>query len=187
MTKSALRQEFKEKRALLSQSQIQQSGVQIIEQLKGTGFLGKSVFHIFVPIAENHEINTFPIINFLFEADRQVVVPKIENNQMLSCQIEQDVKWQKGRFGVPEPKKYKLIENNKIEIVFVPMFICDTTGNRIGYGGGYYDRFLAELNPECIKIGLNFFEPVPKIDGIESTDVPLNYLVTPDGIFSFDS
>ncbi|MEZ0130689.1 5-formyltetrahydrofolate cyclo-ligase, partial [Flavobacterium sp. LBUM151] len=58
-------------------------------------------------------------------------------------------------------------------------------GNRIGYGKGFYDKFLAECKPETIKIGLSFFEAVNQIDDVFESDVKLDYCVTPLKIYTF--
>ena len=72
----------------------------------------------------------------------------------------------------------------KIDVVFVPLLAFDLEGNRVGYGKGYYDRFLKNCTSECIKIGVSFFPPEKKINN-DTLDVNLNYCVTPDKIYSF--
>jgi 5-formyltetrahydrofolate cyclo-ligase len=55
----------------------------------------------------------------------------------------------------------------------------------VGYGKGFYDRFLSECNPETIKIGLSFFDAEELIEGVFENDVKLDYCVTPNTVFSF--
>ena len=66
-----------------------------------------------------------------------------------------------------------------------PLLAYDKNGNRVGYGKGFYDKFLAECNPNTIKIGLSFFEPEELISDINTSDVQLNYCVTPNKTFKF--
>ena len=61
----------------------------------------------------------------------------------------------------------------------------DEKGNRIGYGKGFYDTFLARCRPDTIKIGLSFFKPETRIDGVFKGDIPLNYCVTPEKVYTF--
>ena len=77
------------------------------------------------------------------------------------------------------------IPTSKIEVVFVPLLAFDKKGNRVGYGKGFYDRFLSECNPETIKIGLSFFEPEELIEDVFENDVKLDYCVTPDEVYQF--
>ena len=64
-------------------------------------------------------------------------------------------------------------------MVLVPMLIADKNGHRVGYGKGFYDKFLATCKPSCIPVGLCFYEPVSIIDDINALDMPLKYCVTP--------
>ena len=70
-------------------------------------------------------------------------------------------------------------------MVFIPLLAFDKSGNRVGYGKGFYDRFLKELPKKTIKIGLSFFPQEHKLDGIEKHDVKMNYCVTPNDVFTF--
>jgi 5-formyltetrahydrofolate cyclo-ligase len=70
-------------------------------------------------------------------------------------------------------------------VVFVPLLAFDTTGNRVGYGKGFYDAFLSNVKPETIKIGLSFFEAETSIADVFENDVKLDYCVTPKKIYAF--
>jgi 5-formyltetrahydrofolate cyclo-ligase len=86
---------------------------------------------------------------------------------------------------IPEPSmKLPPILPTDLDVVFIPLLQADTQGNRLGYGKGFYDRYLALCRPNVIKIGLNFFEPIPSIPA-EKTDIPLNYLITPNRVYEF--
>ncbi|MGB6084092.1 5-formyltetrahydrofolate cyclo-ligase [Moheibacter sp.] len=187
MKKSELRSLYKSKRNQLSEVEIQECSLKILENLKKMPIWEKSVFHIFVPIVQNYEINTFPIIESLLNHDKIVLVPKVVGKKMISCRIEKGTEWTTGKFGVPEPTDCIEFDNSQIEVILQPMLICDRLGNRIGYGGGYYDRFLSEFQVQPLKIGLNFFPPIPKIQEVEPTDIPLDYCVTGDEIVSFSA
>jgi 5-formyltetrahydrofolate cyclo-ligase len=73
----------------------------------------------------------------------------------------------------------------EIDLVFVPLLCVDKKGNRVGYGKGYYDKFLKECRRDIIKIGFSYFEPVEKIDDVNRYDVKLNYCITPESFYSF--
>src|SRR5690606_8946813 len=89
------------------------------------------------------------------------------------------------KWHIPEPVDGLEVSPDKIDVVFMPLLVFDTFGNRIGYGKGYYDNFLKECRPDVIKIGLSFFDPEAKIGDLREGDVPMDYCVTPDKIYSF--
>ena len=74
---------------------------------------------------------------------------------------------------------------SEIDVVFIPLLCFDKHGNRVGYGGGYYDKFLTKTKSSCLKIGLSFFEPVDFIQGINMNDIPLDMCVTPEKLYNF--
>jgi 5-formyltetrahydrofolate cyclo-ligase len=94
-------------------------------------------------------------------------------------------KIKKNDYNIPEPIDGIEIPTSKIEVVFVPLLAFDKKGNRVGYGKGFYDRFLSECNPETIKIGLSFFDSEELIEDVFENDVKLDYCVTPNTVFSF--
>lgn len=186
MNKSQLRALYKSKRNQLSEVEIQKFSQKILQNLKSMAIWEKSVFHVFVPIVQNHEVNTFPIIEYLHENGKTVLVPKVEGDKMHSCLIDVDTEWTVGKFHVPEPLDCQ-ISDLPIDVILMPMLVCDLSGNRIGYGGGYYDRFLGDIKYPILKLGLSFFSPIDQKFEIFTQDVPLDYCVTPEEIVSFST
>ena len=70
-------------------------------------------------------------------------------------------------------------------MVFVPLLAFDEKGNRVGYGKGFYDKFLAECKPEILKIGVSFFEPENIIPDVLNTDIQLDLCITPTKVYNF--
>lgn len=85
----------------------------------------------------------------------------------------------------PNPKTSQTIDIQSIDAVLVPLLAFDKLGHRVGYGGGYYDRFLAQCRPDTLKIGLSHFEPIKEIEDANEWDVKLDICVTPDRIHKF--
>jgi len=88
--------------------------------------------------------------------------------------------------GIPEPTDGIPIPEAAIEVVFIPLLAFDHQGNRVGYGKGFYDRFLSKCNPKTIKIGLSFFTAEEEITEVFPADIPLDYCITPSKIYIFN-
>lgn len=88
-------------------------------------------------------------------------------------------------WGIPEPVDGIEIQPQQIEVVFMPLLAFDEKGNRIGYGKGFYDRFLSSCSIDTVKIGLSFFEAEPLISEVSEDDIPLDYCVTSEKIYRF--
>ena len=101
--------------------------------------------------------------------------------------INTQTRFVENRFKILEPDSTKEILPSEIDVVFIPLLCFDKHGNRVGYGGGYYDRFLTKTSRSCLKIGLSFFEPVDFIEGISKTDITLDMCVTPEKLYNFRS
>ena len=135
----------------------------------------------------NNEVKTDRIINTLIEQDKKVLVPIsiLETRDLLLSEIKNiDNEVKIGTFGIREPKEdfIRLVDRKEIDIVIVPAVAYDINGYRLGYGGGFYDRFIETLKTDVITIGIAFemqlFNQVPK----EVHDVQLNYIITENGI-----
>jgi 5-formyltetrahydrofolate cyclo-ligase len=91
----------------------------------------------------------------------------------------------KNAYNIPEPVDGIEVPSHKIDVVFVPLLAFDKKGHRVGYGKGFYDKFLSECKPDVIKIGLSFFDPEELITDVFEGDVKLDYCVTPNEVHSF--
>jgi 5-formyltetrahydrofolate cyclo-ligase len=90
-------------------------------------------------------------------------------------------------WGILEPsgENQEKILSKQIDLVIIPLLIFDKEGNRVGYGKGFYDRFLQQCRPETLKIGLCLEEPVETIEDINEYDVKMNFCITPIKIYKF--
>ena len=119
------------------------------------------------------EAPTNEIINRLKSMGKTVLYPLTVGDTMYAVKPEGE-KFEKDKFGVYVPEKYSIIDN--VDVVIVPLVACDKNLNRIGFGKGYYDRFLRDR--QCFKIGIcHDFQVVDEIDPKE-WDVPLDIIIT---------
>jgi 5-formyltetrahydrofolate cyclo-ligase len=86
----------------------------------------------------------------------------------------------------PNPQTCQKVPITDIDLVIIPLLAFDASGNRVGYGKGFYDRFLQDCRPDTLKIGVCLDEPVQRIDDVEAHDIPLDLCISPIGMHLFD-
>ncbi len=186
MNKAQLRKDYKTRRQQLSSSEIEEFSLQIANQALQLSIWEQTYYHIFLPIESHKEVNTEYIMHILQGKDKSIVVSKseFETGELKHFLLQENTVIKLSKHGIPEPVDGIEIPAEKLDIVFVPLLAYDKKGNRIGYGKGFYDRFLANCNPNAIFVGLSFFSPEKEIP-FEKTDIPLHYCITPTKVFSF--
>jgi 5-formyltetrahydrofolate cyclo-ligase len=187
MLKSDLRKAYKILRRDLSITQIDDFSLAISNQLLKLAIWDYSFYHIFLTIEEQKEVNTDYILNILSGKDKNILISKsdFETGDMIHYLLTDNTVIKKNNYNIPEPVDGIEIANDKIEVVFIPLLAFDKQGNRVGYGKGFYDRFLAECKPNTIKIGLSFFEAENEIIDVFEGDIGLDYCVTPERVYHF--
>jgi 5-formyltetrahydrofolate cyclo-ligase len=140
--------------------------------------------HAFISIEKFNEIDTRSIIHrFWRDHPRiQTLVPRVEGDEILSLRFALETELAESPWGIHEPTHDEFVDDELIDMVLVPGLVFDRRGHRVGYGKGFYDRFLSRCRPDCVKIGLNYFDPVDKIDGVHDGDVRVDFVITPDGV-----
>lgn len=187
MDKKALRQKNKEKRQKLSSEEIEENSLAIANNLLRLKVWEKTYFHVFLPIVEQKEVDTEFVLQVLAGKDKEVVISKsdFETREMSHFLLTDNTKVVKNEYNIPEPVNGLPVPTEMIDVVFVPLLAYDKQGNRVGYGKGFYDKFLSQCKPDVIKIGLSFFEPEEQIEDVSETDVKLDFCVTDKDIFKF--
>jgi 5-formyltetrahydrofolate cyclo-ligase len=187
MLKKTLRTKYKALRSQLSKTEMEEKSLAIANEILKLPIWEKTYFHIFLPITEHKEVDTEFILHILSGKDKEIVVSKsdFETRNMTHFLLTDNTRIQKNEYNIPEPVDGLEVPAAKIDVVFVPLLAFDKKGHRVGYGKGFYDKFLSECKPGTIKIGLSFFEPEELISDIFESDVILDYGVTPNVIYSF--
>ncbi|SDG65749.1 5-formyltetrahydrofolate cyclo-ligase [Winogradskyella thalassocola] len=187
MKKPLLRKKYKNLRQQLSHTQVDDYSIEIANQLLKLDIWDKSFYHVFLTIEEQKEINTDYILNILAGKDKNIIISKshIEDYSMTHFLLTDNTTLKKSKYNVPEPIDGIEIQPAQLEVVFIPLLAFDQIGNRVGYGKGFYDRFLAHCKPETLKIGLSFFEAEDETIEAFEDDIKLDYCVTPNRIFQF--
>jgi 5-formyltetrahydrofolate cyclo-ligase len=191
MKKTELRLKYKALRNLISENKLEEMSLAIANKVLALPIWEKTYFHIFLPITEQKEVNTEFILHLLSGKDKEIIISKADfaTRNMSHFLLTDNTKIKKNEYNIPEPvdgpEASGEVPVHKIDVVFVPLLAFDKKGNRVGYGKGFYDKFLSECKPDVIKIGLSFFEPEELIADIFEGDVKLDYCISPNNIYEF--
>ncbi len=187
MTKSEIRKTYKALRQNLSLDDVEELSLQIANQLLRLDIWDFDFYHVFLSIEEQKEINTDYILTLLSGKDKNIVISKSDFStlEMSHYLLTDSTKIEKNKWNIPEPVNGIPISAEQLDVVLVPLLAFDNSGHRVGYGKGFYDKFLEQCRPEAKKIGLSFFESIDKIDDTFEGDTPLDFCITPNQIYRF--
>jgi 5-formyltetrahydrofolate cyclo-ligase len=187
MTKQEARKLYKEKRAALTTPERNRFDDLILIHFQQLPLPHLSYVHTYLAMKDKHEIETDHLLYYLEfrNPELKIVIPKIQNNKLIHIEYNEEVEVKVNSLGIPEPVTGNLIDEGEIDLILVPLLAFDETGNRVGYGKGYYDQFLYHCRPGALKIGLSYFDAAEPISDTEQFDIPLNYCITPHRIYEF--
>ncbi|MDQ2770365.1 MAG: 5-formyltetrahydrofolate cyclo-ligase [Bacteroidota bacterium] len=152
--------------------------------------------HLFLPLEKRNEPNTWALIHWVWaeELPLRLAVPVVQaddGHSLKHYELLPATRLIRNRWGitepVPDPVTAPEIMPAAFDAVLVPLLAVDSAGQRVGYGGGFYDRFLAQCRPGTQFIGLSLLNepPGPPIADVLPTDVPLTAVVTPEWVWRF--
>lgn len=185
MTKKDLRLDYKLRRNNISRQFLANASLAVANNSLQLPIWGFDYYHIFLPIIEKKELDTSFLLSILQGMDKNIVLPKVLGSRLRHYLLTDGTRLKKSSWNVPEPVDGLEVSPVKIDVVFVPLLAFDENGNRVGYGKGYYDRFLGECRPGVVKVGLSLFEATIKISDVSKKDVALDYCVTPEKNYTF--
>jgi len=177
MDKKSLRKLFRNIRKTVSVSEKSKFDKQIFTELINSD-LFKSSELILVYVSVSDEIDTYNLIDYALKKHKRIAVPVCENNKMYFCEIHSLNELVTGKYGIPTVNS---VNNIPIEITpdslcIVPALCYDLSGNRIGYGGGYYDRFLSSVKIKTV--GLCYERCLCKKINSDIHDISVDYILT---------
>ena len=184
--KTFLRSQYKNKRLSLTKQEVDYLSQRVSKQLKKLDIWKLQNYHIFISIGKNNELDTSLIINKLKSEQKSIIVPKISNNELFHVEINEKTEFSINEYGIREPNNGNYFKIENLDIVFIPLLVFDLQGHRVGYGKGYYDRFLKLTNSNTLKIGLSLFDPIYQIEDINNNDIKLDYCITPTNVHKFN-
>ena len=186
--KKKLRQQARSMRQKLTEKQLQEADLQLVQQYKKY-FSDQTFKTAGVYLQNDNELGTEHLIKLLFQSGCKLYLPVISdysNNQMEFFHFEQHSPMHNNRFGIPEPISNEKISVKHLDIIFLPLTAFDLHGHRLGMGGGFYDRALADVSGEKpILVGLAYdFQELPNCP-IESYDHSIQMIMTPNQVIHF--
>jgi 5-formyltetrahydrofolate cyclo-ligase len=192
MLKKDLRKIYLTHQRSLSAVERLEKSQSISELFFGNFALEKTKFlHLFLPIEKNNEIETEFIYRRIWQTfpGLKTAVPRInvETNELENVSFTPETALAANAWQIFEPVGSDLIEPQLLDLVIVPMLCFDERGFRVGYGKGYYDRFLARCRADCLKVGINYFLPIREISDTNEFDVQLDCCITPERVWRFQN
>lgn len=181
MDKSLIRQEMLEKRSKLGRILYKEYSKTIMDSLSDSTFY-KNAKTIMIFVSFNYEVDTREFIKKAIAEGKNVVVPITipETKQLIPSLLKDFDELAPGFYNILTPKDEFIRPTDPalIDLIIVPGIAFDHEGYRIGYGGGYYDRFLSKINPAVPKVSIAFhlqlIDKVPK----DHFDIPVDYIYT---------
>jgi len=184
MDSQHIRKDTLARRDLLTAAKQQYKSALITERVKQMEpFLSAKTVFIYVDFRS--EVATRPLIDYMLQCAKKVVVPVtlVQEKDLLAVSItDPDRELAPGYCDIPEPiveiREKQMLSPDIIDIVFLPGSVFDERGGRMGYGGGYYDRFVSLKAPRALRVGLAYELQTVKRAPLQAHDELLDFIVT---------
>lgn len=187
MRKQELRNIYIQKRLNISSKEKLKLDDLLLIQFQQLSFQNISLLFTYWPMAHTAEPDTLLFTRYLkhMTPGLQIAYPVTSfiDVNMQAVLINENTVYHTNSYGITEPGEGKIIAPELIDLVFIPMLISDKSGFRVGYGKGFYDRYLQQCRHDVLKISFNYFEPIDEIDDTHQFDVPLNFCITPYRVY----
>ena len=172
MDKAALRKQIREKKRAMTTTEIEEASARLGALFAATES-DRQAKSIYGYLPYNQEVRTVPMLEQAIRDGKRVAVPKCYGDEMRFIWMDDLSKVEKGYAGIPEPVADGPVADDPQALVLMPGLAFDPEGRRIGYGGGFYDRFLAN-EPEHPTLALCYaFQMMPKLE-TEEFDIPVD-------------
>ena len=175
--KDQLRSEIGKKRRTLDSEWLETASLAIVERFQSLEvFQPSEIIALYKAIAG--EVSIEPLFSECWKRGKQTCIPIFNEKTRIyeMAEITESTSFRTGHYGIQEPVAPSLLEITKINLIVVPGVGFDSAGNRLGRGGGYYDRILAELRGISVGVAFDFqiFSDIP----CENHDKPVDFVMT---------
>lgn len=172
MNKQELRRAIRERKRAMTEEEIVERSNALAEKFYNSpAYQAASTIYGYLPY--NQEVRTIPMLQRALDEGKRVAVPKVYGEEMRFIYLEDLTQVSKGYAGIPEPIADAPVAEDQRALVLMPGLAFDPQGHRIGYGGGFYDRFLAQ-EPHHPTLALCYeFQMQAHLD-TEEFDIPVD-------------
>ncbi len=189
MLKAEARNVYKEKRMALTGAEKAKLDDLLLIQLQTLQLPFITFLLSYWPMEQNKEPNTHLFTDYLEFKNPELIIcyPKADfaSGNLFPVQTNDETRFRKNDYNIYEPGEGEAVNAPGLDMIFVPLLAFDKCGYRVGFGKGFYDRFLPQCRSDCIKIGFSYFAPLDAIGDAGEFDVPLDLCVTPDTVYVF--
>lgn len=186
--KKSLRQEMLAKRDSLNKGTVKRKSDLVLKRLYALAEF-KAAKCVMCYVSFRNEVDTEPLIRKCLAEGKRVVIPKIDHKkkEIIICELKDfDKELVCNHLGIMEPKEefVREIEREKVDFVIVPGIAFDSRGHRLGWGGGYYDKFIAALQHKVKLAALAFEYQIVESIPTEAHDQKVDLIVTESKILA---
>lgn len=189
MNKEKLRKLYMQKRGALTVAEKSKADDLLLIQFQKLEIEIPSLIMTYAPLEKTNEFDPRLITDYCYfkNPDQVLFYPVIHPTApvMQSVIVNDETEFELNKFGIPEPVNATPMFPEEIDMVIVPLLAYSVKGHRVGYGKGYYDRFLKDCKNDVVKIGFSYFAAEQDIEGTNGYDVKLDYCISPERIYSF--
>jgi 5-formyltetrahydrofolate cyclo-ligase len=185
--KSSLRQCARQRRAALSEVDRERCSRLITDRLRELPEFAQARC-LLMYVGVRSEVRTMHLLSDLLHTDKKIIVPYCRERMLGLFRLEALDELQPGRFGIPEPPEslrslpHRTCEPESLDLLVVPGLAFDSSGHRLGYGAGYFDRLLQQVRPTATVVGLAFAcQVVPSVP-VDPHDAPVDCIVSERGL-----
>ena len=175
MDKTELRREIRARKRAMTEAEIEERSAKLAQLFFASrAYQNAKTIYGYLPY--NQEVRTVPMLERALKDGKKVAVPKVYGDEMKFLYLDDLTAVAKGYAGIPEPIADEPVAHDETALVLMPGLAFDPQGHRIGYGGGFYDKFLA-AEPNHPTLALCYeFQMLPKLD-VEDHDIPVDMVL----------
>ena len=189
MTKKELRKIYRDKRNALTSAEQTKLDDLLLIQFQKADLPFIKILLSYWPVEEHKEPNAHLYTDYLDFKNPELIIayPKTDFiiNEMEAVVTNPETEFVKNEYNIYEPEEGNRIAADEIDMILVPLLAFDKKGYRVGYGKGFYDKYLTGCRKDCIKAGFSWFGPVGEITDKDDFDVPLDLCITPQNVYVF--